>query len=448
MEENRKTAEQNTAAEQEANNSSTSANVAARISEEERQREPWRAEKENLPLGERLRKWKSRSEKNLFRFLTVKIIYPFFYAIYRLKKIDEKKVVFVEPSQLKPTNSMKGMLRAVKARGGYNVIQMSLGHNKVRKRYQLMREINFIKEYATARYVFTTEALATVGGFEKRKGTTVVQLWHGCGAFKRFGLSTADYRFGSNLATKKKYPDYRNEDLITVSSPEVVWAYEEAMDYRDKGVVQPTGISRTDIFFDEDYVREARERVFAAVPGLNGRKVILYAPTFRGRVKTAYAPESLDLEMLRQKIGDEYVLLIKQHPHVKERPQPPESCRDFAWDVTGELTIDDLICAADICISDYSSLVFEYSLFGRPMIFFADDLEDYNDWRGFYYHYDELTPGPVVDKTEDVVDYIKNLDTKFDKEEVDAFRDRFMRSCDGHATERILDYIGLTDLKA
>lgn len=423
-------------------------NTISRITEEEAKREPWKAEKEDLPLGERLRKWKSRSEKNLFRFLTIKIIYPFYYFLYRHKKIDEKKVLFVEPSQLKPTNSMKGMLRAVQNAGGYDVRQMSLGHNHVRKRYQLQREIDFIKELATAKYVFTTEALATVGGFAKRPETTVVQLWHGCGAFKRFGLSTADYRFGSNLATKKKYPDYRNEDLITVSSPEVVWAYEEAMDYKDQGVVQPTGISRTDIFFDEDYVREARERVYAAVPELNGRKVILYAPTFRGRVKTAYAPESLDLEMLKKEIGDEYVLLIKQHPHVKERPQVPETCRDFAWDVTGELTIDDLICAADICISDYSSLVFEYSLFGRPMIFFADDLEDYNDWRGFYYHYDELTPGPVVDKTEDVVDYIKNLDVKFDRDEVEQFRDRFMRSCDGHATERILEHIGLVKKEA
>ena len=428
-------------------NRTTEKNIS-RITEEEAKREPWRAEKEDLPLGERLRKWKSRSEKNLFRYLTVKIIYPFYYSIYRHRKVDPDKVLFVEPSQLKPTNSMKVMLDTVKGLEGYKVKWMSLGHNHVRKRYQLKREIEFIKEYATAGYVFTTEALATVGGFAKRPETTVVQLWHGCGAFKRFGLSTADYRFGSNLETKMKYPDYRNEDIITVSSPEVIWAYEEAMDYRDKGVVQATGISRTDVFFDEKFIKEACDRVAAAVPGINGRKIILYAPTFRGRVKTAYAPESLDLEMLNRESGDEYVILIKQHPHVKDRPKVPESCSSFAWDVTGELTIDDLICAADICISDYSSLVFEYSLFGRPMIFFADDLDDYNDWRGFYYHYDELTPGPVLDRTEDVADYIRNIDTRFDKAEVEDFRYRFMRSCDGHATERILEAAGLIRSKA
>jgi CDP-ribitol ribitolphosphotransferase len=338
---------------------------------------------------------------------------------------------------------MQGMLRAVEETGRFNVVFMSLGHNKVRKRYQLVREIKFLKEYATAKWVFTTEALATVGGFRKRQGTYVTNLWHGCGAFKKFGLSTAAYRFGSNLETKKKYPDYRNTDLITVSSPDVVWAYEEAMDYNDADVVYASGISRTDIFYDKDYVSKAKDRVAASLPFLNGRKIILYAPTFRGRVKTAYAPDSLDLRMMKEAIGDDYVMVIKQHPHVKERPEVPEDCRDFAADVTGELTIDDLICASDICISDYSSMVFEYSLFGRPMIFYADDLEDYNDWRGFYYSYEELTPGPVVDTTEDVIDYIANLDKRFDRDEVEAFRYRFMRSCDGHATERIMKRAGM-----
>ena len=403
------------------------------------------APEEHLTFKQSLKRWKSRTEKNSFWFATVKIIYPAIYAANRLKKVDQNKILFVEPSQLQPSNSMKTMLDAVNDLGKYDVKFMSLGHNHVRKRYQLVRESKFIKEYATAKYVFTTEALATVGGFTKRKGTTVVQLWHGCGAFKRFGISTADYRFGSDLKTKQKYPDYKNEDIITVSSPEVIWAYEEAMDYKNAGVVQATGISRTDVFFDEKFVSSAIDRVNAAVPGINGRKILLYAPTFRGRVKSAYAPDKLDIEMMKKELGDEYVMLIKQHPHVKERPPVPESCRDFAWDVTDDLTIEDLICASDICISDYSSLIFEYSLFLRPMVFFSYDLEDYTDWRGFYYNYDELTPGPVVMTTEEVIDYIANIDERFDVEEVKRFRDTFMRSCDGHATERILRLAGVIE---
>ena len=140
-------------------------------------------------------------------------------------------------------------------------------------------------------------------------------------------------------------------------------------------------------------------------------------------------------------LGDEYILLIKHHPFVEKRPDIPDECKDFALDISEKLEIDQLLCASDICISDYSSLVFEYSLFERPMIFFAYDLDDYFDWRGFYYDYDELTPGPVVADTEAIIDYIKNLDTRFDKAKVHAFREKFMSACDGHATDRIMDLV-------
>ena len=138
-------------------------------------------------------------------------------------------------------------------------------------------------------------------------------------------------------------------------------------------------------------------------------------------------------------LGNEYVLLMKHHPLVRKRPKIPEVCADFARDVTDEMTIEDLLCVSDICISDYSSLVFEYSLFERPMIFLAHDLEEFFDWRGFYYDYFELTPGPVFKSTTEVIEYIQNIDRLFDKERVRAFREKFMSSCDGHATERIMD---------
>lgn len=109
--------------------------------------------------------------------------------------------------------------------------------------------------------------------------------------------------------------------------------------------------------------------------------------------------------------------------------------------MTKELSIEQLLCVSDICISDYSSLVFEYSLFERPMLFYAYDLEDYFDWRGFYYNYEELAPGPVVYTNEEIIDWIMHLEERFDRNRVRSFRKRFMNACDGHATERILSLV-------
>ena len=203
-------------------------------------------------------------------------------------------------------------------------------------------------------------------------------------------------------------------------------------------IVKPIGVSRTDVFFDEAFLARAREEVYAAVPQARGKTVILYAPTFRGEIMDARAPDKLDLSALCKALGDRAVLLLKYHPHVKHRPAIPADCKAFAFDVTDTLSIEALLCAADVCVSDYSSLIFEYALFEKPMLFFAYDLEDYFDARGFYYDYDELTPGPVLRTSDEVLDALEHLDERFDKRRVQSFKEQFMSACDGHATERIL----------
>jgi CDP-ribitol ribitolphosphotransferase len=73
------------------------------------------------------------------------------------------------------------------------------------------------------------------------------------------------------------------------------------------------------------------------------------------------------------------------------------------------------------------------------MAFFSPDLDEYDDWRGFYYDYEELTPGPIFTETDALVDWVADVDERFDRDAMHAFRERFMCACDGHATERILD---------
>ncbi|MBQ7116959.1 MAG: CDP-glycerol glycerophosphotransferase family protein, partial [Clostridia bacterium] len=106
-----------------------------------------------------------------------------------------------------------------------------------------------------------------------------------------------------------------------------------------------------------------------------------------------------------------------------------------------KMSVDELLCVSDICISDYSSLVFEYSLFEKPMIFFAYDLKEYFDSRGFYYDYEELTPGPICGTTDEIIAYIGNIEQSFDKGEVKKFRNKFMSACDGRSTERIISEV-------
>lgn len=373
-----------------------------------------------------------------YRFWVQDRQYPAIYRRAAKQPVDAKKVLFFESSRPVLSNSFSVMFQRLE-KGGYDLHCHFLLHTTASRKEQRKTCRAFFRDLATAKVLFLDEGTDLLSHIPVRPETKVVQLWHGCGAFKKFGRSTAEKSFGASGEYMDTHPFHRHYDLVTVSSPAVVWAYEEAMDIpHESGIVQPTGVSRTDVFFDPVFLAEAREAVFSAVPQAKGKKILLYAPTFRGEIMDAHAPDQLDLSALCAALSDRFVLLLKQHPHVKHRPVIPDDSRNFAFDVTDSLSIEELLCAADICISDYSSLIFEYSLFEKPMLFLAHDLENFFDWRGFYYDYNELAPGPIVSNTTGVIDFIKHIDERFDRERVHEFRKKFMRSCDGHATERIM----------
>ena len=366
-----------------------------------------------------------------------KVYFPKVYSSYCTEPVQENKVLFLEMRFTKLSNSFELIYKALEESGEYDLKCSYVQFNFIRGREFTQRVNEMLKELATAKYVFVDDASLILSSIPLRKETVAINLWHACGAFKKFGRSTAELKFGSSAATLDKYPNYGNLTHVTVSSPEVIWAYEEAM-HLPKGIVKATGVSRTDQFYDKEFVESRKQKLYEIMPEAKDKKVILYAPTFRGHVATASSPDRIDFERFCRELGNEYVIVCKHHPFVKNPPIIPEELHHFARDLTKYLSIEDLLCCADICISDYSSLVFEYSLFEKPMIFYAYDYDNYCDWRGFYYDYSEFTPGPVVQTEDELLNSIKNIDTQFDKQKVIDFKEKFMGSCDGHATERII----------
>lgn len=379
--------------------------------------------------------------KSIYKHYRYKIYFPGLYKKYCKDAVIENKVLFLEMRFNELSGSFHYLYNELEKSGEYELAKSFVRFNFSRGNEYTENVKKALKELATSRYVITDEASLILSSIPLREETTAINLWHACGAFKKFGRSTATKIFGSSAKELDKYPNYKNLDLVTVSSPEVVWAYEEAMALPE-GVAQPLGISRTDFFYDEDFVNSRKEKLYATIPQAKEKKVLLYAPTFRGRVAQATAPDEIDFIKMKEEFGDEYVLVCKHHPFIKEHPVIPEEASDFAIDVQGtDLTIEDLLCCADICISDYSSLVFEYSLFEKPMIFYAYDYDDYCDWRGFYYDYSEFTPGPIVKTQEELFQSIRDCSKDFDRSAVIAFKEKFMGSCDGHATERIIEFM-------
>lgn len=384
------------------------------------------------------------------RYYTLRILFPRVYKKEAKQPLDENKVIFLEVRLEEISNSFRLIYEALVENYDFDIKAHFLKTRFSSRKEYNERAVAFLKDMATAKYIFINEACQLTSCVPLREGTEIIQTWHACGAFKKFGFSTADKIFGDNRETQLKYPYYKNMSYVTISSPEIAWAYEEAMNLSSqKEIIKPIGVSRTDIFYDKEFIAKAYERLYEVMPGAKGKKVILYAPTFRGRVARAKAPNEMNFDMFYEAFRDDYVILCKHHPFIKNPPEIDERYNDsFAKDVSHTMDIEDLLCVSDICISDYSSLVFEYSLFTRPILFFAYDLDEYFDWRGFYYDYFELTPGPVVKTNEEMIDYIKHVDERFDEQKVIDFRQKFMSACDGHATQRLLEIVFKDKLEA
>lgn len=386
---------------------------------------------------------KLKGYKTAMKRVYVKEILPMIYDDFRNFHI-EKTALFMQPrSGL--NESFKYIFNKLKAEENYHVILREFHRGEVGTSIHWKNTEKFMMEMATAKAIFVHESNAYFAYLNIRKESKVIQLWHGCGIFKKIGLSTSGKEHFKSAAAHEEYPEYNNYSIVTIASPELSWVYEEFMGIKkEEGIIQPIGVSRTDEFFDREYLENCYRTLYDVIPAAKGKKVILYAPTYRGVGYKRVSPDKLDVKKFAEALGDEYILIFKHHQTAIEVPEIPEPYRDtFAYDMTrGKgMSISDLMAIADICISDYSSLVFEYALFERPMLFYVYDLEEYIDERGLYYDFDEITPGPLCRTNEEMIDYIKHIDERFNKQEVTDFKNKFMCCCDGHATERIIEFM-------
>lgn len=380
------------------------------------------------------------SARENYKNLTLKKLYPERYLAACKKDAVPGRVVFLEIRSRQMTDNFRiisYLLSREKDRWTQETVSVCEG--MADPVTVMNRCLAAIPKLAQAEFIFVNESSYFLSSLPIRKETTVIQTWHACGAFKKFGYSTLGKGFGTTREDLERYPVHKNFDYVTVSSPEVIWAYAEAFHMEDRPeAFLPIGLSRTDIFFRKKYRARAKERLLKEVPETAGKTVVLYAPTFRGRVADAESPDKLDISEMRDKLGEDVFLLVNHHPFVKKRPKISAENREFAADVTGKMPIEELLCCADVLVTDYSSIIFEYSLFEKPILFFAYDLHDYRDERGFYYSSSEMMPGPLCMTTSEVIEEIRHAQKNFDLKKVREFKYRFMSACDGHATERIL----------
>ena len=137
-------------------------------------------------------------------------------------------------------------------------------------------------------------------------------------------------------------------------------------------------------------------------------------------------------------------MLLRLHPFVRAAGPIDPSLAGFVIDVSDHPDINELMLVSDILVSDYSSAIYEFSLLGRPMAFFAPDQDAYEGERGFYFEYRTGVPGPIFETSRELADFLRA--GVFDLDRVARFREASFDVADGRATARFVDELVLPAL--
>lgn len=291
-----------------------------------------------------------------------------------------------------------------------------------------------------ARYVFLDDHVPALDWIKLHKDTELIQLWHAGGGFKSTGYN----RWGG-VGGPRAQSCHRQYTYGIVNARQLAPIFAEAWGI-DEAYVIPAGMPRMDSYLEPSYKEVLVPKLYEQFPLCQGKKVILFAPTFRGTNNSTghYPYEYIDLKALYEACGDEWVVLFKNHPWVRNSLELPEAYADKFLDVQSYPRIDDLFYITDLMITDYSSAIYEYSLQEKPMLFYAFDLEKYSFTRAFHRDYESTIPGKLCRSWEQVIAAIQDKD--FEEEKVHQYVKDHFDFMDSHASDRIIDWFLLGEL--
>lgn len=283
----------------------------------------------------------------------------------------------------------------------------------------------------------------------KNKKTKYIQTWHGT-PLKKLALDMDYIDMSGNQDINQYHEDFRKNTaswqyLISQNkySTEI---FRRAFDF--KGEMLEIGYPRNDILINKnnaDDIDEIKTRL--NIP--KDKKVILYAPTWRDneyydKGEYKFATE-MDFDQMKSELSDEYVLIVKFHYLVKENIDWSKY-EGFVIECDADWDIQELYLISDMMITDYSSVMFDYSILKRPIIFYVYDLENYkNNLRDFYFDMFNEVPGPICLTNDEMIGFIKNYtEESYEMEFGEKYKnwsEKFNKFDDGNASKKIIDLI-------
>lgn len=376
-------------------------------------------------------------------FLSSRQFLKRYYAICARKKhrADQTTVLFLTEHNDELRSNLKAVHDRMIERGLDKDFRILVNARAAALRSQpKMSWIRVMKDLAKSDIIFVDDHVGTFDWLKLRDDTTVIQLWHAGAGFKSSGYS----RWG-HQGCPAPISCHRQYTYGIAGSKNIAPFFSEVWGMSDE-LVLPTGMPRMDEYLDKEYQKQKTEELYQQFPMCRGKKVMLFAPTYRGaNQSTAYYPyELIDFERLYKECGDEYVVLFKMHPWVNNKLKIEKKYKNKFLDVKEYPDINDLFYITDLLITDYSSNIFEYSLMHKPMMFFAYDKIQYSFSRGFHRDYEEAAPGKVCYTFDELMDAFAARD--FEYEKVQKYIEHHFDYIDSGASDRVINWFLLGEM--
>ncbi|QXJ49165.1 CDP-glycerol glycerophosphotransferase family protein [Bacillus altitudinis] len=375
---------------------------------------------------------------NEFAVKLVKFIFRLYYSFLSFAfRVNKKKVVIATYRDSELNDNFKSIYKSLSEGTDVEVVLRFRKMNSgLKERFiYVVHLLSSLYHVATCRVLLLDDYYFPLYLINKRSETKVIQIWHACGAFKKFGYSIVGKKSGPSPEYLKLVPVHSNYDYAIVSSKEAVLPFAEAFNMSPEQIL-PIGVPRTDFFFSKEEKESVKNKFYQKFPHLKSKIKILYAPTYRG---AAHNQKDQNLILDREKLfkyiqPEKYEVLIKLHPYLEN-----EYTVDQTY--TEQFSLYELMIVSDVLITDYSSVIFEYSLLNKPILFYCPDFDNYMEERDFYFPFDSFAPGPITKNLSSLVKELKYLNSDPQKVNLKEFSKRFMENCDGRSTDRVVSLI-------
>lgn len=368
--------------------------------------------------------------------------YKMMHKYYHANKQKKQTILFMSEQDDKLALNMQALLDRMKERGVNEQFDIRFSLRKGTSVEQtILSDARVVKEVSRADLIIVDDHVPLFDKMLLKEETKMIQIWHAGAGFKGVGYS----RWG-HLGCPGPFSCHRQYDFCISGSSNISGFFSEQFGILDEQII-PTGMPRMDIYLNKENREKVTEKLYEMIPQAKGKKVILFAPTYRGRNRAnAYYPyERVDFEKLYQFCKkQDYIVFFKMHPWVSQSVPIQEEHKECFFDLNTYPNINELFYITDLLITDYSSSIYEFSLMKKPMMFFVYDKVQYSASRGFHRDYDSTVPGKVCESFEEVMDALEKEDFEFEK--VDKYIEDHFDFVDDHASDRIIDWLILGNL--